>query len=194
MCKAMYVVKKHDLCPPVNMTLEGVDWFFHWYLFFWQNAHVSLISAFFFLPYSVCRPTVHVVLALPLYIQTLVWTSCFLLLFTEDNIVVVNKKKQNSVSAAPLPTCSFCVHISTYKGSSTYVGIPFLRSDLVQFLAQLELTCCTFFFFLANFTVMEMAFPLKSLTYVWDDVIGRHKLRPAVFWHKTHHNHHIKIH
>lgn len=51
------------------------------------------LCLFFFLPYSVCRPTVHVVLALPLYIQTLVWTSCFLLLFTEDNIVVVNKKK-----------------------------------------------------------------------------------------------------
>lgn len=50
---------------------------------------------FFFLPYPVCRPTVHIVLALPLYIQTLVWTSCFLLLFTEDNIVVVNKKKKN---------------------------------------------------------------------------------------------------
>lgn len=76
--------------------------------------------------------------------------------------MVVNKKKKKlSVSAAPLPTCSFCVHISTYKGFSTYVGIPFLRPDLVQFSAQSELKCCTFFFFffLANFTVMEMAFP-----------------------------------
>lgn len=173
MCKAMYVFKKHDVCPPVNMTLEGVDWFFHWYLFFWQNAHVSLISAFFFfLPYSVCRPTVHVVLALPLYIQTLVWTSCFLLLFTEDNIVVVNKKKTKlSLSSSftyMFVLCSY-FHIQ---------GVLNLRWNTIStvwsssIFGAIRTYMLYVFFFLANFTVMEMAFPLKSLTYVWDDVIN----------------------